>query len=562
MSTQKNKRTIYLGLDYSDFTGGITEINRKMGLLDAEFKLAKEQIANYGTEADAAGTKVEYLSQKIMLQEQKVKAAAEAYDKAMTSQTASAKTIDDLDKKLLNERTKLEQLKGSLNDAEKAQKGLTEKTRTFGDTIRDVADKIGIKSPIIEDIAKKFDGVSESVGLAVTAVVGIGKKLTEFATDAASAADDLLTLSAKTGIATEELQKLQYASTFVDVEVSTMTSSIQKLTRNMDEARSGNAELASTFRDLGVRVTDSHGKLKDANTVFYEVIDSLGKMKNETERDAASMKIFGKSAAELNPLIKAGSEEMKRLGKEAEDMGVILGDETVAAYGRLNDAMDRSKIKLDDMKTRLGLALLPVLEAVLDIFTSIPTPVLLGVAAFGAIVAIGLKVATTMKTVAAANAILAASNTMLGATGSAATAGLGSMLGILLAIAAVVGLITFGAVKLSDVTSEASRETQKAVASAQNAADSLAKGHSSSRKGYAKGTQYAEGGEYWVGEAGPEVVELPRGSKVHTAEESEDLRGDTYNIYLNVNAKEIREVDDIINMVRGRKMAMIRGLNT
>ena len=43
-----NKRTIYLGLDYSQFSGGITEINRKMGLLDAEFKLATQQAKNYG----------------------------------------------------------------------------------------------------------------------------------------------------------------------------------------------------------------------------------------------------------------------------------------------------------------------------------------------------------------------------------------------------------------------------------------------------------------------------------------------------------------------------------
>ena len=73
MST--NKRTIYLGLDYSQFSGGITDINRKMGLLDAEFKLATQQAKNYGTETDQLGLKTEYLTQKIALQNQKVEAA-------------------------------------------------------------------------------------------------------------------------------------------------------------------------------------------------------------------------------------------------------------------------------------------------------------------------------------------------------------------------------------------------------------------------------------------------------------------------------------------------------
>ena len=80
-----NKRTIHIGLDYSQFTGGVTEINRKMGLLDAEFKLATEQAKNYGDETDELGVKQEYLTQKIILQTRKVEEAKQAYDAAMSS---------------------------------------------------------------------------------------------------------------------------------------------------------------------------------------------------------------------------------------------------------------------------------------------------------------------------------------------------------------------------------------------------------------------------------------------------------------------------------------------
>ena len=100
-----NKRTIYLGLDYSNFTGGVTEVNRKMGLLDAEFKRATAEAKNYGTETDQLTLKQDYLTQKIALQNQKVEEAKKAYDAAMASQNASQKEIDELDKRLLNERT-------------------------------------------------------------------------------------------------------------------------------------------------------------------------------------------------------------------------------------------------------------------------------------------------------------------------------------------------------------------------------------------------------------------------------------------------------------------------
>lgn len=111
------KRSIVLGLDYSEFSGGIAECNRKMGLLEAEFKLAKEQAKNYGTETDQLTIKKEVLSQKIKLQSKIVDENRKAYDKAMTSGNATEKQVDALDKKLLNARTTLEKLNGEYGQA-------------------------------------------------------------------------------------------------------------------------------------------------------------------------------------------------------------------------------------------------------------------------------------------------------------------------------------------------------------------------------------------------------------------------------------------------------------
>ena len=64
--------------------------------------------------------------------------------------------------------------------------------------------------------------------------------------------------------------------------------------------------------------------------------------------------------------------------------------------------------------------------------------------------------------------------------------------------------------------------------------------------GFANGTNFAPGGLAWVGERGPELVELPRGSRVHTAEASRGMAGGI-TINLTVNgagagiAREVRE---------------------
>ena len=247
-----NKRTIYLGLDYSQFTGGITEINRKMGLLDAEFKLATEQAKNYGTETDKTALKQEYLAQKIELQKKKVEEAEKAYNAVMSSQNASQKEIDALDKKLLQERTTLEKLNGELNDEKEATDKATKANKSFGDEIRDLSSALGVSaSPAVEALAKKFDGVSASVGNAILVVGAIGGALVKAAKDTAEWADDLLTLSQTTGLTTTELQKLEYAADFIDVDVQTMTGSMEKLIRTMDNARDGSKNAQQAFKDLG-----------------------------------------------------------------------------------------------------------------------------------------------------------------------------------------------------------------------------------------------------------------------------------------------------------------------
>ena len=105
-------------------------------------------------------------------------------------------------------------------------------------------------------------------------------------------------------------------------------------------------------------------------------IDALGKVKNETERDALAMQLFGKSAKELNPLIEAGSKGRNELYAEAEKLGIVMGEEDLQALGNLQDAFDRFDATTTALKNNLGLTLLPILTALFEAISSIPEPVL------------------------------------------------------------------------------------------------------------------------------------------------------------------------------------------
>ncbi len=214
---------------------------------------------------------------------------------------------------------------------------------------------------------KSFGNTMTSVGSTLTKgitvpVVAAVTALSALSVKAGKAADELITLSNKTGISVKNLQELQYASRFVDVEVETMTGSMIKLTRAMDDARDGTEEQKAAFDRLGVAYTNSDGSLRNAKEVWLDVVDSLGRMSNEAERDAISLELFGRSAAELNPLIAAGSKELERLGKEAEETGAIISDESVAALGELDDEMERMKAQLAAAGSELAVSFAPALK--------------------------------------------------------------------------------------------------------------------------------------------------------------------------------------------------------
>jgi hypothetical protein len=171
------------------------------------------------------------------------------------------------------------------------------------------------------------------------AVAGI----TALATAAITNADNLQKMADKTGLTAERLQELQYIGVDLGVELDTIAGAQAKLTKSMDAARKGTKTAADAYKTLGIDVTDSNGQLRDAKTVMLEAFDALGKVGNETERDALAQKLFGKSAQELNPLIKAGAAELERMAQAARDSGAVMSNESVAGLDAFGDAIGQAK---------------------------------------------------------------------------------------------------------------------------------------------------------------------------------------------------------------------------
>ena len=235
-------------------------------------------------------------------------------------------------------------------------KKLEAEQRAFGNVTAQVLKAAGAKMQEfggkVEEAGRKMRGISTAAAGALTGLVGLGYK-------AVQNADDLNTMAKQTGFTTEELQKMQYAADLVDVSLEDITGAARKMKSKMDPAN-------ETFQQLGISVTDADGNLRDANEVFYEAIAALSGIENETERDQVAMELFGKSADSLAGIVDDGGAALKEYGDQAEELGVIMSQDTLDALNATNDTIDQLKANIGGTLATIGADVASILAPALE----------------------------------------------------------------------------------------------------------------------------------------------------------------------------------------------------
>lgn len=284
--------------------------------------------------------------------------------KLLTDAVKDTKKRQDELKKALEEAKNAGDTEAARDQQDRLQRELIETTLN----LEDLQDQLNHCSPVLESISAKTGEWAEKTKGISTVAAGAAAGMLGMAASAASTADDLLTMSNVTGFSVEELQKLQYASSFIDVSYETMTGSIQKLTKNM-------ANGSDAFDKLGVVIHNSDGSMRNAKDVWYDAIKALGGIQNETERDAVSMELFGKSAMEMAGIVDDGGEALISLGEDAESTGNILSGEAVESAVAFNDQIDELKAKASQAFLEAGASLaetlVPALEKLVEVVTQV-----------------------------------------------------------------------------------------------------------------------------------------------------------------------------------------------
>lgn len=280
------------------------------------------------------------------------------------------KAVKDTEDKLKKEKEALEQLKKGDDTEEnrKAQDALQREIVQTESELKKLKKEYDQSTPSLQKFAAESKKVAENTKMVSAAAGGLGLAMIGNAYKSAQAADELNTLSRNLGISVEELQKMQYASDLVDVSVDQMAGSMSKLTKQMGSN-------AAVFETLGINIYNADGSMRDATEVWYESLEALSQVENETLRDQLAMELFGKSAMDLSGIIDDGGAGLKAYGQEAEDLGLILSQDDVDAANKFNDAIDKLKATAGasfmEMGASLAEELTPALEKIVEIATQL-----------------------------------------------------------------------------------------------------------------------------------------------------------------------------------------------
>lgn len=539
------------------YKNALKELNQGSAVLASEMKKLSAEFAGNEKSIEALNAKGDLLQRQLLQQKDKV----ETLKKALAE---SAKNFGEADK-----RTQEWQIK--LNNAEAAQAKIEQQikqtneeianqgkiTLTVGDAVDQLASKLGINLPkgatdALNSTVKFSSGTIAAMGAAaagVAALMKVIKELHDMTLQAAADVDELVTESMVTGLSTDTIQQLKYAENIIDVSYSTISGTLTKLTKSMDDARDGNKDLAESFASLGVSITDSTGQLRPAEEVFYDVIDALGQIQNGTERDALAMELLGKSAQDLNPLILQGSDAMRELAAEAEATGYVLDESQIKKLAEVDDAYQRMQLEIEATKKKLAVEFAPASKQAMEAFQRVVTTAANKLTESKIVENLASLVASTMSLIETCAELFDAMPSWMNPLNQLSDAFRG--LAVIMATISdtmnvITGLFTldFDRVKTGLGWNMGSGQLSNL---------QQLKYRDSDYVWYnAAGDQNWRGGLTWVGESGPELVNLPRGSQIYSNQESQQIAGG--DTYYNITVANVNELNEIVDWFESRRI--------
>lgn len=344
-----------------EFKQNLKEINTSMKTLGSEMKLVSAQFDKNDKSTEALTSRNKVLNKEIEAQKDKIamlqkamENASESFGKADSRTQKWEQELNNSKASLVKMERELEQNNNELKKAGNRFEHAKDKAHQFGVKMKSVGSVVG-------SACKAAIGAIAGIS---TAVVAVGKKLTELTTETAEHGNEIDKYRQKLGLSSKAYQEWDYVLSQSDVDITSLTTGMKTMTNQIDDAKNGSEKAADRFKKLGISTQDL--KSMSREEVFNAVIKGFQGMSDSTERAALANDLFGKSGQNLTPLFNQSVESTEALKKAAHDLGYVMSDEAVNASAKYMDSLDSLKKSFTGFKNNLLGELLPGFTTIMD----------------------------------------------------------------------------------------------------------------------------------------------------------------------------------------------------
>ena len=255
--------------------------------------------------------------------------------------------------------TPAERVAKQLDALEKAFRDGAISEKTYEEAVSRLNDKL-------HSTTKTSNQFADSIKATVAGYLSIQGARAAFGTlsGAADRIDDLVNRSKILGESVPNLQKFEYAAAqLANLDAGSADAMLTKLSRSVGEAASGTAAMQANFQKLGL----DFNKLAATSPVeqFMAVAEAISSIENPTLQIAAATDIFGKSGAELIPILTAGKTAIEELMSQTVTIDPIDAE----AVANANDALDAMSHSIDGLTNQIVAKLAPSVIYLVDQFT-------------------------------------------------------------------------------------------------------------------------------------------------------------------------------------------------
>ena len=204
--------------------------------------------------------------------------------------------------------------------------------------------------------------------------------------ETAAMTESAMDLSRALGITTNEAKAVQMAMEDIGAQTGEYEGAAKGMTRQLKESE-------ESMNKMGLVTRDASGNLRPLNDLVLDGIEVLSTYKDGTDRTMAAQALFGRGIDATSKLMLYNREVLAENQKAMQELGLEVGDNSVAAWRDYDSAMDRAGFGLQGIKKAIGDALMPVMRTLVDMFNAVMPAAIAGARiAFGSLTAVFLTV--------------------------------------------------------------------------------------------------------------------------------------------------------------------------